>query len=77
MYSQGRGVARDNVRAYQWFNLAATAGNAAAAISRDALSMKMTSEEVNQAQRRAEQWRDAKALERSAKCKNSNAVDCD
>jgi hypothetical protein len=37
----------------------------------------MTSEEVNQAQRHAEQWRAAKALERSAKCKNSNAVDCD
>jgi TPR repeat protein len=77
LYAQGRGVTQDSVRAYQWFSLAATAGNTAAASNRDALSMQMTLEQVAQAQKQAEQWRAAKALERSAKCQTSNSADCD
>ena len=37
----------------------------------------MTSKDVNQAQKRVEQWRAAKALEKAAKCQASSPADCD
>lgn len=76
LYAQGHGVAQDNVQAYQWLTLAAAAGDASAASSRDALSKHMTAKQVNQGQKRAEQWRAAKALEEAASCSVSNSPDC-
>jgi len=65
------------VQAYTWFSLAATAGDAAAAKNRDTLSTGMTAKQVNQAQKRVEEWRSAKALDKAARCQASNSADCD
>jgi hypothetical protein len=50
MYEQGLGATRDFVRAYAWFNIAATSGNVFARTSRDALERRMTPDQVSEAQ---------------------------
>jgi TPR repeat protein len=47
----GHGAPQDYVRAYMWFNLAATSGNQEAAHNRDLLAGHMTSEQIAEAQR--------------------------
>lgn len=56
MYSIGRGVARNNVDAHKWFNLAAVQGCTRARVERQALAAEMTPPEVAEAQRRAREW---------------------
>ena len=53
MYAQGQSVARDLVRAYAWFNLAATAGNQRAAGNRSIAARQMTTAEFVEAQKLA------------------------
>lgn len=50
------GVARDLVEAHKWFNLAAVAGRADAALARAEVSEELTAREIAEAQRRARQW---------------------
>ena len=63
-YENGNGVGQDFVRAYMWYSLSAAQGNDNAVKSRDALSAKMTAQQLKQ----------AKAM--AAKCKASSYKDC-
>ncbi len=56
-YSTGsHGVDCDLIEAHKWFNLAAVAGHAEAALCRADISDEMTAREVAEAQRRAREW---------------------
>ena len=56
-YSTGsHGVDCDLIEAHKWFNLAAVAGHAEAAMCRADISDEMTAREVAEAQRRAREW---------------------
>ena len=55
MYYNGQGVLIDDVRAYMWFDLSASAGNDAAAINRDRVAGIMTSTQIEQAKKLAQQ----------------------
>jgi TPR repeat protein len=56
IYSSGRSVATDLVTAHQWFNLAATLGNADAAQLRREIAAEMSDAEIGRAQRAARDW---------------------
>lgn len=61
-YSTGsHGVDCDLIEAHKWFNLAAVAGHAEAAMCRADISDEMTAREVAEAQRRAREWLSAGA----------------
>ena len=49
MYSEGRGVPKDSVRAHMWFNIAGANGNEAARKQRDNLEDDMTRAEISRA----------------------------
>ena len=49
MYSNGRGVLKDSVRAHMWFNIAGANGDEAARKQRDNLEDDMTSAEISRA----------------------------
>jgi peptidoglycan hydrolase-like protein with peptidoglycan-binding domain len=53
MYAQGKGVLQDYAQAHAWFNLAASKGHEKAALYRDEIAMKMTSNQVARAQQLA------------------------
>jgi TPR repeat protein len=57
MYDHGRGVAKDYVEAYKWFNLSGVGGNEDAAEARILLESRMTQEQIAEAQRRAAAWK--------------------
>lgn len=54
--SYQEGVLQDYVQAHMWFNLAAAQGLEKAARARDAVSQKMTPEQMSEAQARARAW---------------------
>jgi TPR repeat protein len=56
MYSNGRGVPQDLVRAHMWLNLAAAASQAGARSERDLIAKKMTRSQITQAVRLAREW---------------------
>ncbi len=61
-YSTGsHGVDCDLIEAHKWFNLAAAAGHAEAALCRADVSDEMTAREIAEAQRRAREWLSATA----------------
>jgi uncharacterized protein len=64
MYTNGRGVGQDFVRAHMWFNLAAAAltGNSrdAAKENRDRIASKMTAEQIGTAQEMGRRCRESK-----------------
>ena len=61
-YSTGsHGVDCDLIEAHKWFNLAAAAGHAEAALCRADVSDEMTAREIAEAQRRAREWLSAAA----------------
>lgn len=64
LYERGQGVAVDNVSAMMWFNIAAHDNNKLAEILRDEIVLKMTDEEIAEAQTRAHI------------CIDSNFTDC-
>ncbi|MDE0004422.1 MAG: tetratricopeptide repeat protein [Rhodospirillaceae bacterium] len=53
MYFLGQGVPRDPVTAHMWLNLAAAQDHADASKMRDLIAQTMTTEQINEAQRRA------------------------
>jgi peptidoglycan hydrolase-like protein with peptidoglycan-binding domain len=57
MYRDGQAVPQDYVRAHQWLNLAAAAGQQDAAQARDALAARMEPGQIAEAQRLASAWR--------------------
>ena len=57
LYVQGLGVIQDYVEAHKWLNLAASRGEIAALHERDALTGKMTPQQIATAQERAAAWR--------------------
>ena len=61
LFVQGLGAPQDYVEAHKWLNLAASRGEAAASKERDALTAKMTLEQVATAQAQATAWRPATA----------------
>ncbi len=64
MYEVGAGVEQSNILAHQWYNLAASNGDATARESREKLVDKMTSAEVS------------KAVATAKKCMISGYLDC-
>jgi TPR repeat protein len=54
MYRRGQGVARNSVRAFVWFSLAAARGDAKAKAELHEVSQTMTPEEISQAQEMAQ-----------------------
>ena len=56
MYIDGRGVPRDGTLAYAWFNRANLDGHANAARVRDAIAVKLTSQELAQAKALSESF---------------------
>ena len=64
-YSNGLGVMRDAVEAVRWFRLAAERGYGAAEFALVDLEAIMTLEELEEAERRADEWREAHRLARS------------
>lgn len=65
MYLNGHGVARDNVRAHMWFNLAAVRGDTDAVKNRDIAAKGMTPQQMAEEQKLARecQARDFKGCE--------------
>jgi TPR repeat protein len=57
MYGAGEGVPQDYVLAYMWFNLAAAQGQKGAKSARDEIAKRMTSEQVEEAQKLAREWK--------------------
>lgn len=56
MFFQGKGVIIDYVQAHMWANLAVINGNANAVKSRETVESRMTSEQIAEANRRANEW---------------------
>jgi uncharacterized protein len=64
LYAEGHGVMQDYVLAHMWFNLAAThirasntEGRDLGIKNRDAVAAKMTSAQIAEAQRLADEWK--------------------
>lgn len=57
MHYDGNSIAVDYVQAHMWFDLAASSGVTVGARYRDGLSERMTREDIEEAQRRASNWR--------------------
>jgi TPR repeat protein len=56
MYAYGIGIPADNVQAYFWYDLAAARGERNAAEKRDLIAKKLTPEQLQAAQRLAQNW---------------------
>jgi TPR repeat protein len=60
MYDDGEGVLQDYVEAHMWFNLAVAQFSgeerATIVVLRDAVTERMTTDQVVEAQRRAREW---------------------
>ena len=65
MYEMGAGVTQSNILAHQWYNLAASNGDATARERREALAIKMTSLEIS------------KAISLARKCMASGYSECE
>jgi len=57
MYAKGQGVPRDYVQAYMWFSLAAVQGDKKGTQNRDQAAKLMTSQQIVEAQKLAQEWR--------------------
>jgi TPR repeat protein len=57
LYEEGHGVIQDFVQAHMWYNLAAASGFPGAEARRNAISSKMTMDQISEAQKLAAQWR--------------------
>ena len=53
IYNNGWGVLLDFVRAHMWFNIAASSGNTNASTNRDIVAKRMTSNQIEKAQKLA------------------------
>ena len=61
-YHTGTGVPQDYVQAHMWANLAASRGSARAIKLRDELAEKMTSSQIEEAQKAASRWRPTRVV---------------
>jgi TPR repeat protein len=66
-YSKGFGVAKDDILGYMWLNLSAVGGDKDAAVARETLAHKMTSDQISQAQRLSSQWKPTAAAAKTQK----------
>ncbi len=57
LYEKGQGVHRNYVRAHMWFNICAASGDTKCAAERDLVSKKMKPKDLQEAQRRAAEWK--------------------
>jgi TPR repeat protein len=57
MNRKGHGVPQDNTRAHMWFSLSAQQGNPSAAIHLEELTPSMSSEQLDEARKLAEEWK--------------------
>lgn len=57
LYLKGRGLKRDPIKAYAWYDVAAAHGHANAARARDAAGQQMSSNQVETARKLALDWR--------------------
>lgn len=56
MYYKGLGVAKDNIEAYKWFDLAASNGDKVGMVLKVTLKDILTSHEINEAETRKQAW---------------------
>ncbi len=56
LYLQGRGVIRDPVKAYAWYELASAQGHANASRARDAAALQMSEADIEEAKELARTW---------------------
>lgn len=56
MYMKGEGVAEDYIEAHKWLNIAGVGGNSDAIMGREIAEIKMTPEQIVEAQQRASVW---------------------
>jgi len=56
MYDKGDGVPEDDVLAYMWFNLSGAQGHVSAQESEDIIEMRMTRDQIAEAQRLSREW---------------------
>lgn len=56
LYAKGEGVPQSFVLAYMWSSLAAKEGNRKSALRRDYIAMLMTPDDIEAAQRKAQNW---------------------
>jgi uncharacterized protein len=60
LYRDGEGVAQDDIEAHKWFDLASALNfDPRALFQRDLIARRMTSEQVAEAQKRAQEWLNA------------------
>ncbi|TAL26952.1 MAG: sel1 repeat family protein [Alphaproteobacteria bacterium] len=57
MYRDGLGVPQDNIQAFMWFTISANISGQYFTPLRDALAQKMTGAEMDEAKRRAAEWK--------------------
>jgi len=56
-YYNGKGVPQDEVLAYMWYNLAAASGFETAKSLRELISVRMTPEQIAEAQKLSREWK--------------------
>jgi TPR repeat protein len=56
MYSAGEGVARNEVEAYKWCDIAATSSHEKATKNRDYIAKRMTPQQIERAKMLSQQW---------------------
>jgi TPR repeat protein len=60
LYERGDGVPQDYVQAYMWYKLGAANGGKSGAVLRDSLAIRMTSDQLTEAQKLAREWKPSK-----------------
>ena len=70
------GAPKDDVQALVWFSLAAKGGHDDARRIRETFAARMSQEQVDQAEKITQDWIDAKALDKAARCAMSGAKTC-
>ncbi len=62
MYDWGDGVPEDDVLAYMWFNLSGAQGHVSAQESEDIIEMRMSGDQIAEAQRLSREWMETHLL---------------
>lgn len=62
MYLKGYGVLQDFIQAHIWFNIAASRGNKKARVHLEQITLQMSAEQVAEAQKKAREWVELKAI---------------
>lgn len=57
LYERGDGVPKDYVQAYMWYKLGAANGGKTGALQRDELAIRMTSDQLAEANKLARGWK--------------------